>query len=662
MSRSQYIPSLKTVNSSGLADFNNVIVFDGDPGVGASFRTLVDILKALDGQKAELWVITDATLDEDLSGTYDLSGVTVVIKPGVTVTASVAQTINFNVKVQDGGQFTIDENVTVNGNLISEGYNSGIVAFDAVTGDETLTINGAIDAGLWQVFGSSLTVAGTLIVKDLYVSWFGKDANAIQSVFDILSDSSGYIAYLDNLGTLEINQTITGINFNSHKIYRLGDTILKHGNFNGNLFEIEGIKWSTISLEVDGNADNRDNRNRVIGLLAAENCTIYKTYIYDASHAPIHMSQDSSGNICYDNYITSSTFLRTGRDKYDKTSAHITYYGTRLWLNDNYFGEVNDNAVFLNPNVSVPHVVYAHNNILDNVRVGLASASDWEHFYIDGVEVYGSTGKVYKQSEGSAKNVTVRNVTVEADAYGNFKQVVDCDPDSTIENLEISGCRVNNNVVWLATLNGVTNLFMHDNIVENPQRGLAILGTEISNFSIYNNICINPNQSGDNQSAFDFRSSSDLPLKKGHIYNNKIIDNQSTPTIYDGFRNNEYNEDIYFYNNLVIVENGSPQNNYYDLDHTGLFSWNNIPRRRGAELVSESVTVNAGAQETVYSSSSENGGLRVLVYPRDASGTGIVTVAYTHDGTNLKVVLREVGGSNSLNCWVDVERIGRFVT
>lgn len=150
-------------------------IFDGSGKVELSERALragyvdsswfadglVSTLKALDGLNAEVWVTEDATIDEDLSGEYNLSGVTVVIRPGVTVTADTeSQTIDFNIKVQDGGQFKIDEDITVEGNLISEGYTAKVVAFDAVDGDETLTINGNITGGPWKAFSDNVTLDG----------------------------------------------------------------------------------------------------------------------------------------------------------------------------------------------------------------------------------------------------------------------------------------------------------------------------------------------------------------------------------------------------------------------------------------------------------------------------------------------------------------------
>ena len=139
-----------------------------------SFSDLASGLEGLDNSIKEVWITEDANLTVDLAaGTY--TGIDLVIRKGITLTLDGIDTINFNIRVEDGGQLAIDEDVTVNGNLQSKGNTSGVVAFDAVGGDEELTINGSIDAGLYQIFGSSLTISG---LNRAYPEWWGVDGTA----------------------------------------------------------------------------------------------------------------------------------------------------------------------------------------------------------------------------------------------------------------------------------------------------------------------------------------------------------------------------------------------------------------------------------------------------------------------------------------------------
>lgn len=94
-------------------------IAEGVRGVG---EDLVSTLKEYDGTATEFWLTEDAVLDEDLSGSYDLSDITLVLTPGVTVTCDTDQTIDFLIIQKQGSVF--DENghsVTYNNRLVT-GY------------------------------------------------------------------------------------------------------------------------------------------------------------------------------------------------------------------------------------------------------------------------------------------------------------------------------------------------------------------------------------------------------------------------------------------------------------------------------------------------------------------------------------------------------------
>jgi len=84
---------------------------------------------------------------------------------------------------------TIPDNITLK-------FERGAV-LDGVTGDETLTINGGLDVGLYQIFGSSLIVTGSPKIDAAYPEWFGAkgdgttdDTTAIQAMLDFLVSST----------------------------------------------------------------------------------------------------------------------------------------------------------------------------------------------------------------------------------------------------------------------------------------------------------------------------------------------------------------------------------------------------------------------------------------------------------------------------------------
>lgn len=174
-------------------------------------HSLSTALEANDGVLARIYMTEDNSLTADF--TEDLTGIDVIIEKGKTLTLDGITTIDFNIMVEDGAQVSFDQDCTVNGNLESKGTNSGIVAFDAVTGDETLTTNGFINAGLWQIFGSSLTIDGDLDIG--YPEWFG----ATTSTDNATTNTTAINTCLSIFRTVELRQNVYPIN-DTIKVWR----------------------------------------------------------------------------------------------------------------------------------------------------------------------------------------------------------------------------------------------------------------------------------------------------------------------------------------------------------------------------------------------------------------------------------------------------------
>ena len=84
---------------------------------------------------------------------------------------------------------TISADLTIPENVGLRFSRNGII--EASAGTETLTINSSIDAGLWQVFGDSLSVTGYTNLGNLNVTWYGAtgdgitdDGPSLQKCFD----------------------------------------------------------------------------------------------------------------------------------------------------------------------------------------------------------------------------------------------------------------------------------------------------------------------------------------------------------------------------------------------------------------------------------------------------------------------------------------------
>ncbi len=111
------------------------------------------------------------------------------------------------------GTYVIAQNITFPANVNLKMAKGAIFSVD--TGI-TVTINGSIEAGLWQIFGGAGSIGGSPVVECVYPEWFG-----------VISNLSG--AATTNAAI--INRYLNGSNmsilkFQSHSDYYIDDTLL----------------------------------------------------------------------------------------------------------------------------------------------------------------------------------------------------------------------------------------------------------------------------------------------------------------------------------------------------------------------------------------------------------------------------------------------------
>ena len=190
------------INDSGTLTINTKDIISKDRQI---FSAVTNIVFATGSIIRSPWLGSDLAINQ--------SDITILI-PSDTVTTTSLSTIDSNIIVEDGGQLLIDEAVTVTGNLESKGNTSGVIAFDAVTGVETLTINGGLNAGLWQVFGDSISVSlSDNSVSKVLPWWFGGYPGASGSInrnaiISALTAAAGKPVLVTN-GTWSIDNTIS---------------------------------------------------------------------------------------------------------------------------------------------------------------------------------------------------------------------------------------------------------------------------------------------------------------------------------------------------------------------------------------------------------------------------------------------------------------------
>ena len=145
-------------------------------------------------------------------------------------------------------EVTLTEDATIPSTLALEFTRGG-----SLTGAYTVTHNGQISAGLWQIFGPTITVNGSAIIKEAYNDWFATAQKAIDtsSTWDIglhlgsITRNSGDLTLPDN--THILSGTVTKDTNSNTYIFTNSDT--SGGNEN---IKIENVTINCSNKEYGG--------------------------------------------------------------------------------------------------------------------------------------------------------------------------------------------------------------------------------------------------------------------------------------------------------------------------------------------------------------------------------------------------------------------------
>lgn len=161
--------------------------------------------------------------------------------------------------------YTLTTNVTIPSNITLEIENGAVI-----DGAGTLTINGFIEAGVYQILGSNITIIGDLQNGTLFPQWCGvtgdgvtDDSASIQKIVDI-SEAAGGRSIFFSVGAYVLSSTITIDNANVKIIGSgcdslhdlvpasgiIGTRFEWDGAANGTMMEVKSIEGATLRNKV----------------------------------------------------------------------------------------------------------------------------------------------------------------------------------------------------------------------------------------------------------------------------------------------------------------------------------------------------------------------------------------------------------------------------
>ena len=213
------------------------------------------------------------------------------------------------------GTWTLENDITIPSNISLVIPNGTTIDGDA--GTETLTINGNVDAGLWQIFGDNLTVNGTPLMKTIYPQWFGvtgdgstDDTDAIQKAINF---SSGKILHFTKGIYCTDGISYTTLQYAVLEGEDRENTIFKYTGSGGTLFFLSGTAYCTIrNIGFDG-----------------DDAAQYGIHLHDDDGATAGTSQDN----LFENIFISNCSDPTG-------AALILAADTSLQISENTFRDI----------------------------------------------------------------------------------------------------------------------------------------------------------------------------------------------------------------------------------------------------------------------------------------------------------------------------------
>lgn len=120
--------------------------------------------------------------------------------------------------------YTLTTNLTIPSNIELVGRHGAVI-----DGTGTLTLNGPLEAGLYQIFGSNLTLAGSPKIEAVYPEWFGAKGDGVTDDTISLSNSISFAKlnwsklHIKN-GTYVISSALPTLNSGFNTISVIGES------------------------------------------------------------------------------------------------------------------------------------------------------------------------------------------------------------------------------------------------------------------------------------------------------------------------------------------------------------------------------------------------------------------------------------------------------
>lgn len=244
------------------------------------------------------------------------------------------------------GNYSVTDNLTVNENITLQFMNGAVLVIAA---GKTLTINGSIDAGMYQIFDGPGTVNGNIKVIQVLAQWFGAkgdgvndDTDAVEKTLQYLDRRKGGMLFLPAgtyiLRYLYLRSLVMIQGTGNSTILRLKNRT------NNNLISLKDntvSQFRIANLLIDGNKSNNTSGS---GIYLNKTAYVYSDYINQGNYTDINSSIDdififecADHGIHIDRTDTSDNFINI-RGMYFNNIQVISCGKTGIRLNQNTDG------------------------------------------------------------------------------------------------------------------------------------------------------------------------------------------------------------------------------------------------------------------------------------------------------------------------------------